>query len=141
MIDAWRIARPLGLRRNHRLAMTALNGVLCLSLTGVLLYASQLVAVQRDFIQTVFTHTAGDRSHDGRYNVLLLGGDAGADRVGLRPDSMTVVASTSKTGRTVLFGAPSQHGERAVPEGQRRWLSSSRDGFTDRIEDDCTSMR
>ena len=117
MIDAWRIARPLGLQQNHRLAMTALNGVLCLSLTGVLLYASQLVAVQRDFIQTVFTHTQVTASHDGRYNVLLLGGDAGADRVGLRPDSMTVASIDQNTGRTVLFGLPRNMADVPFPKG------------------------
>lgn len=106
LIDAWRIADPLGMRQNHRLAMTALNGVLCLSLTGVLLYASHLVAVQKDFIQSVFTAHAVSDAQDGRYNILLLGGDAGASRVGLRPDSMTVVSIDEQTGRAVLFGLP-----------------------------------
>src|SRR4051812_31917645 len=54
IIDAWRIADPLSLGRGHRLAMTAVNGALCLTLTGGLLFASHLVAVQRDFIATVF---------------------------------------------------------------------------------------
>src|SRR4051794_9130586 len=40
LIDAWRIADPLGLRQRQRLAMTTLNGVVCFGLTGVLLYAS-----------------------------------------------------------------------------------------------------
>ena len=105
-IDAWRIASPLGLRQNHRLVMTVLNGLVCLSLTGALLYASQLVAVQRDFIQTVFIGTHASAAQDGRYNVLLLGGDAGQGRVGLRPDSMTLASIDQQTGRTVLFGLP-----------------------------------
>ncbi len=46
-----------------------------------------------------------DASH-GRYNVLLLGGDSGAGRWGLRPDSMTVASIDAETGKTVLVGLP-----------------------------------
>lgn len=117
IIDAWRIANPLGLRQGHRLVMTVLNGLLCLSLTGVLLYASNLVAVQKDFIQTVFTGTTVTDAQDGRYNVLLLGGDAGAGRVGLRPDSMTIASIDQVTGRTVLFGLPRNLADVPFPPG------------------------
>jgi LCP family protein required for cell wall assembly len=51
---------------------------------------------------------SGDASgaHDGRYNVLLMGGDSGADRWGLRPDSLTVASIDARTGRTVLISLP-----------------------------------
>ena len=45
-------------------------------------------------------------AHDGRYNVLLLGGDSGKTRWGLRPDSITVASIDADTGKTVLFGLP-----------------------------------
>jgi LCP family protein required for cell wall assembly len=106
IIDAWRIADPLALGRGHRLAMTLVNGALCLSLTGGLLFASHLVAVQRDFIASVFGGGEVSDADDGRYNVLLLGGDAGPTRVGLRPDSITVASIDADTGRTVLVGLP-----------------------------------
>ena len=41
---------------------------------------------------------------DGRYNILLLGGDSGAGRVGLRPDSIQLASVDAETGRAVLFG-------------------------------------
>jgi LCP family protein required for cell wall assembly len=105
-VDAWMLGDPLGLRRQQRLAMVGINGVLCFSVAGTLLFASHVVTVQRDFIATMFAghHVTG--SHDGRYNVLLLGGDSGADRWGLRPDSITVASIDADTGRTVLFGLP-----------------------------------
>jgi len=106
IIDAWRIADPLGLARRQRLALTAVNGVLCFALAGSLLFASHLVAVQRDFIASVFASDQVTDAHDGRYNVLLLGGDAGAGRVGIRPDSITLASIDEETGRTVLFGLP-----------------------------------
>ena len=45
-------------------------------------------------------------AHDGRYNVLLMGGDSGIDRWGLRPDSLTVASIDAETGRTVLISLP-----------------------------------
>ncbi len=117
LIDAWRIADPLGLARKQRLAMTALNGLMCFSVTGALLFASHLVAVQRDFIASVFGNGAVSHAADGRYNILLLGGDAGPRRVGLRPDSITVASIDEATGRTVLMGLPRNLEDVPFPAG------------------------
>lgn len=117
IIDAWRIADPLALAQKHRLLMTGLNGVLCLGLTGGLLFASHLVAVQRDFIATVFAGDEVTAPDHGRYNVLLLGGDAGPTRVGIRPDSITVASIDQDTGRTVLIGLPRNLENVPFPDG------------------------
>ena len=105
-MDAWRIGQPLSLRQNHRLAVVGVNGVLSLTVAGVLLFGAHLVTVQRDFIIAMFGDGTATSAHDGRYNVLLLGGDSGAGRFGLRPDSMTVASIDADTGQTVLFGLP-----------------------------------
>jgi LCP family protein required for cell wall assembly len=42
----------------------------------------------------------------GRYNILLIGSDAGNDRTGTRTDSISVASVDAQTGRTVLFGLP-----------------------------------
>jgi polyisoprenyl-teichoic acid--peptidoglycan teichoic acid transferase len=42
----------------------------------------------------------------GRVTVLLLGGDAGPDRQGLRTDTMIVASFEVKTGKATLFGLP-----------------------------------
>lgn len=105
-MDAWRLGQPLTLVRNQRLAIVGLNGVLCFGVAGSLLFGAHLVGSGRDFLTAVF---AGDTVHDsshGRYNVLLLGGDSGKGRWGLRPDSMTVASIDEDTGRTVLIGLP-----------------------------------
>lgn len=105
-VDAWRLGQPLTLGLGHRRAAVGVNGVLCLTVAGVMLLGAHLVAVQRDFILTTFGDgTASDATH-GRYNVLLLGGDSGAGRWGLRPDSMTVASIDEETGKTVLIGLP-----------------------------------
>jgi LCP family protein required for cell wall assembly len=105
-MDAWRIGQPLSLQQSHRLAVVGLNGVLSFSVAGALLFGAHLVTVQRDFIITMFGDGTATSAHDGRYNVLLLGGDSGAGRWGLRPDSMTIASIDAETGRTVLFGLP-----------------------------------
>jgi LCP family protein required for cell wall assembly len=105
-VDAWRIGEPLTLRQQQRLAMVGINGVLCFSVAGSLLFAAHMVNVNKDLIATMFSSTKVNKSTDGRYNVLLLGGDSGADRWGLRPDSITVASIDANTGKTVLFGLP-----------------------------------
>lgn len=105
-VDAWRLGEPLSLLRNHRLSLVLFNAVLVVTAAGTLLFGAHVVGVQKDLIQAV----AGDGPHRdsvrGRYNVLLAGGDSGADREGLRPDSLTVASIDAETGRTVLIGLP-----------------------------------
>ncbi|MGI8888121.1 MAG: LCP family protein [Nocardioidaceae bacterium] len=117
LLDAWRLAEPLKLPQRRRLAVAGCNGVLCLSLTAALLFGSHVVAVQRDFIATVFDGRDVSGAVDGRFNLLLLGGDAGRGRVGLRPDSITVASIDAETGRTVLFGLPRNLQDVPFPEG------------------------
>ncbi|MDT0201897.1 LCP family protein [Nocardioides sp. AE5] len=105
-IDAWRLGEPLTLVRNQRLAMVGINGVLCFSVAGTLLFAAHLITVQRDFIDTVFTATEVSEATHGRYNVLLIGGDSADGRFGLRPDSLNVASIDQETGETVLIGLP-----------------------------------
>jgi LCP family protein required for cell wall assembly len=105
-LDAWRIGQPLSLSMGHRRAVVGLNGILCFSVAGALLFGAHLVGVQRSFILTMFSGHTVHGAHDGRYNVLLVGGDSGAGRWGLRTDSMTVASIDASTGRTVLIGLP-----------------------------------
>ncbi len=105
-IDAWRLGDPLALRQKQRLAMVGINGVLCFSVAGTLLFASHVVGVQKDFMSAMFTNGVATDAHAGRYNILLLGGDSGSDRWGLRPDSLSVASIDAETGKAVLFGLP-----------------------------------
>ncbi len=106
IIDAWRLGRPRELARRHRLWMTGVNGVLCFVTAGTMIFAAHLVAVQSSFIGTVFASTTVSAAQQGRYNILMLGGDSGPNRSGLRPDSLTVASIDKDTGRTVLVGLP-----------------------------------
>src|SRR3954451_6957451 len=48
-VDAWRIGQPLTLALNHRRTVVGVNGVLCFSVAGALLFGAHLVGVQRTF--------------------------------------------------------------------------------------------
>lgn len=104
-IDAWRIGQPLTLRLPHRRAIVGVNGILCFSVAGTLLFGAHLAAAQRDWL-TMFVDGDLGAANEGRYNILMLGGDSGADRWGLRPDSMTIASIDAQTGRTVMIGLP-----------------------------------
>ncbi|MCD4534120.1 LCP family protein [Nocardioides sp. cx-169] len=106
LVDAWRLGQPLTLGMSHRRAMVGVNGLMCFAVAGVLLFGAHLVQVQRDLLISLSGHGGDTSANDGRYNVLLMGGDSGAGRWGLRPDSMTVASIDEDTGRTVLIGLP-----------------------------------
>jgi LCP family protein required for cell wall assembly len=65
----------------------------------------------------VFASSTVNGPEGGRYNVLLLGGDSGPDRSGLRPDSLTVASIDADTGRTVLIGLPRNLQDVHFPKG------------------------
>lgn len=106
LVDAWRIGQPLSYAMSQRRITIALNGVLCFAVAGTLLFGSHLAGVTRDALLALSGDgEVSDASH-GRFNVLLMGGDAGAGRWGLRPDSLTVASVDAETGRTVLIALP-----------------------------------
>ncbi|MGH3362331.1 MAG: LCP family protein [Nocardioides sp.] len=105
-MDAWRIGQPLTLSQQHRRAVVGVNGILSLTVAGSLLFGAHLVGVHRDFMVETFSEGSVTAANNGRYNVLLLGGDSGAGRWGLRPDSMTIASIDAVTGRTVLISLP-----------------------------------
>ena len=106
IVDAWRIGQPLSLSMPHRRAAIGVNGALCLFVASALLFGSHLVGAQRDLVQAMFGSGESSTAEHGRYNVLLLGGDSGVDRWGMRPDSLTIASIDEDTGKTVLISLP-----------------------------------
>jgi LCP family protein required for cell wall assembly len=69
----------------------------------------------------IFQPGASEAPIDGRYNILLLGGDAGPDRLGLRPDSITVASIEAATGAATLFGIPRNMEDVPFADGSPLW--------------------
>ena len=105
-VDAWRLANPAAMSVRGRVVSGAIAFVLALVMAGLSIVASTSFAVQGRVVGTVFGGGGTTEQTQGRYNVMLLGGDAGADRTGLRPDTMIVASIDANTGRTVLFSLP-----------------------------------
>lgn len=91
--------------------------MLCFTVAGSLLFASHVVSVQKDFLSAMFADGTAVGAHDGRFNVLLLGGDSGSDRWGMRPDSISVASIDAETGQTTLLGLPRNMLNFPFPEG------------------------
>ena len=115
--DAWRLGRPGLLPARVRIGVSVFAVVSMLITSLTLVEAGRRVWAGADLISGVFGSGTQSAAVDGRFNVLLLGGDAGADRVGLRPDSMTLVSIDTSTGRTVLFSLPRNLEDVRFPAG------------------------
>jgi len=105
--------------------------VICVGGAG---YAAMLTGVLRSTVSDLFV--SGDYADpvDGQYNILLLGGDAGPDRMGMRPDSISVVSVNADTGAATMIGVP-RNFERAIfSEGSPLWTPFP-DGYD--CGDDC----
>ncbi|MDO5499198.1 MAG: LCP family protein [Propionibacteriaceae bacterium] len=106
LLHAWKLSNPISLAPKHRLGFGAASLALALGISGTGLASASVMNAQGDFIGSVFAGGGDTAVKDGRYNVLLLGGDADQGRQGLRPDSLTVASVDARTGHTVLFSLP-----------------------------------
>jgi LCP family protein required for cell wall assembly len=105
-IDAWRLAQTDRLPQVFRWIATSLNlAIITAAVCGTALTA-RLLTVEQDVVTKVFTQTKVSNPLHGRYNVLLMGSDSGSDRIGTRPDSLTVANIDADSGRTVLVSLP-----------------------------------
>jgi LCP family protein required for cell wall assembly len=104
--DTLRLVRFVRVRGVLRPVLAAVSVIALIALTGTAAYGAFLAGVTRDAISDVFRSSPPEPPIDGRYNVMLLGGDAGPDREGLRPDSVSVISIDDATGSVSMFGLP-----------------------------------
>jgi LCP family protein required for cell wall assembly len=105
-INTLRLIRPVLLAPGARPAVViALVLALVLS-SGTLGYAAYLLNVGRNAIGNIFGTGPSIDPVEGRYNFLMMGGDAGDDRTGRRPDSLSVLSVDAKTGQTAIISVP-----------------------------------
>ncbi|HZE32480.1 MAG TPA: LCP family protein [Actinoallomurus sp.] len=131
VIRSFQVVRPQGLPTAMRITSGALVVIMALMVCTPLVYAANATYVLRDTLSSIFP---GDDKSGGkvnasdpwknkpRVNVLLLGGDGGKDRTGIRTDSMTVASIDTKTGNTVLLSLPRSLQKFPVPPQLRsKW--------------------
>lgn len=105
-MDAWRLGRPPELVKSHRLTVSILSLVLMGLVATPAAYSASLIQTHRDFLEKTFTAGGIRDLYNGRLNILLLGGDGGDNREGIRTDSITLASIDVSNGKTVLFSLP-----------------------------------
>ena len=105
-VNTLRLIRPVLLAPGMRpIVGVALVLAMVLS-SGTLGYAAYVLNVSRNAIDSIFAAGPAIDPVDGRYNFLMMGGDAGDDRTGRRPDSLSVLSVDAKTGQTAIISVP-----------------------------------
>jgi LCP family protein required for cell wall assembly len=104
--DTLRLVRLVRVPGVARVAIAGLAVMAMLVSVGGVGYASVVAGAARGLLDTVFSGGSIEPPIDGRYNILLLGGDAGPDRLGMRPDSISVVSIDAATGAATIIGIP-----------------------------------
>ncbi|HEX2312778.1 MAG TPA: LCP family protein [Thermomonospora sp.] len=128
VIRSYTLVRPGGLTAVTRTAGATAVAVLCVLVALPLVWAAHLGQVTNDTLSNIFQAGTGGRDIDEddpwngrrRVNVLLLGGDAGPNRVGVRTDSMTLASVDTETGDTVLLSLPRNLENFPMPPGPAR---------------------
>ncbi|BDZ65771.1 hypothetical protein GCM10025877_27090 [Agromyces mangrovi Wang et al. 2018] len=105
-LDTLRLVRLVKTAPIARPAIAVLGIAVMVGLSGTAAYGAYVATTASGFLSTVFVAGPPELAIDGKYNFLLLGGDAGPDRDGLRPDSISVVSVDAETGQAVTIGLP-----------------------------------
>jgi LCP family protein required for cell wall assembly len=119
VLSSYAVTRPRFMTQSQRVVGGFVTVVLALVAVAPFAVSARYAYVQYDFVRHVFKDNrqvlaGGGSGVSGldmfvgkpRVNVLLLGGDAGKGRVGVRTDSMTVASIDTQTGETVLISLP-----------------------------------
>lgn len=94
-------------RKNWRAPLAILSVILTLVPALSAAWASSSIGAGRELLSALFgANRPAVEPVDGRYNILLLGTDAGADREGLRPDSISLLSVDATTGQSLIVGLP-----------------------------------
>lgn len=131
VLRSYQVVRPGGLPLPMRMISGMLVIILAMLVCTPLVYAANTTYVLRNTLSSVFpgddlsgqqVSAADPWKNMPRVNVLLLGGDGGRNRTGIRTDSMTVASINTKTGDTVLLSLPRSLQQFPVPPRLRpRW--------------------
>ncbi|WP_291277799.1 LCP family protein [Galactobacter sp.] len=105
-LNTYSIIRPGLLAPGMKVIVTAAVVIAVVVGTGVLGYGSYVLFKGRSALSGIFASGAPMKASDGRYNILVMGGDAGTGRLGLRPDSSAVWSIDAKSGRIAVISIP-----------------------------------
>jgi hypothetical protein len=115
VIAGYRMLLPAGTSRGRRVLGALVVALLVAAVVAPAVLAGRLASTQRELIADVFhddgksatvVETPDPFGAKERVNVLLLGGDGGEGRDGVRTDTVIVASIATATGETTLFSLP-----------------------------------
>ena len=118
ILSAALMGQPGSVNRRGRVVAVLLTAALCAAVAIPAMRISQYAGTTAGVLDEVFKEylpgpgAAGAAAaqeaafSDGRVNIMLVGSDSGADRTGVRADTVIVASINAKTGRTILFSLP-----------------------------------
>lgn len=74
--------------------------------TSSIVYAGNITLTGSSALDSILPQRGSTEPVDGRFNILVLGSDAGSDRFGVRPDSISVFSISESTGKVAVIGIP-----------------------------------
>ena len=117
LLDAFRLSLLGRLYPIARNVMIVLFVGLAILGTAGFVRVANTVEVADGTIRSIFAQKGFTSSTDGRFNILLLGSDAGRDRFGVRPDSISVLSFNADTGAMLNIGIPRNLQHAPIPVG------------------------
>ncbi len=105
-LDTLRLVRLVKTVPSARGWLAFITTALMVAVSGGAAYGAFLATTAGSFVSDVFVVALPEPPIDGRYNIMLLGGDSGPDRDGLRPDSIALVSIDAATGAATMIGLP-----------------------------------
>lgn len=88
---------------------------------------------------SIFDLAPSDPPIDGQYNILVLGGDSGPDREGVRTDTIQVVSVNAESGQATIIGMPRDLHDAPFSDGSPMW-SIYPNGYTEYDADFCVEF-
>jgi len=104
--DTLRLIRIVKAAPKARIWIAGVAVVALAVVSGTAFYTASLAGGLNSALGTIFVAGPAEPAVDGYYNFLLLGGDSGDDREGLRTDTAQVISVNSSTGQTTIIGMP-----------------------------------
>ena len=140
LLDTFRLSLLGRLYPVGRTVMIALFLIFSFLGASVFVTGGNTIKTANNTIESIFAQKGFSSPSEGRYNILLLGSDAGRDRFGVRPDSISVMSINADTGAMVNIGIPRnlQHAPIPADSPLREFYGESWDDLINAAYKDVT---
>ncbi|MCX8528697.1 MAG: LCP family protein [Rhodoluna sp.] len=140
LLDAFRLSLLGRLYPVGRYVMISLFLIFAFLGASVFVTGANTLKTADNTVEAIFAQKGFTSASDGRYNILLLGSDAGRDRFGVRPDSISVLSFNADTGAMVNIGIPRnlQHAPIPADSPLRKFYGESWDDLINAIYKNVT---